>query len=275
MSEVTVRHLQLTHVEYHSELEHDSSTALATFRQSSLKYYHQRITKRIPPMKETDSMRMGSALHTALLEPEAFERLYILIPTGVLSANGAKSGGTYNVWAWEHRGKIQLKASEYDEIRWQVESVQENPLAVEKLAECNAFEESVFVDGTHHLKCRYDGVAQMDGHFLDLKRTSEPCQTWWRKIRDFDLHCQMAFYARIFRMAYGAEPVARWIIVQDKPPYECEVHRCPTELLKLGHERNIQTLKEIQHCRVTGNWYRPSASDDSPVHIPEFFYRGN
>lgn len=267
---------ELSNYEYHLDCDFDSHSALQQFRKSPLRYYHQRITKRIPPKKQSPEMRLGSVLHTAILEPAEFDRLLLVIPEEVLSKSGAKSGKSWESFEWEHRDKILLKQAEYDDIRWQVDSVNEHPTARKILDDCTSFEQSVFVDdGKHKRKCRFDAVAEVSAAYHDLKRTScESEDEFWRNVQKFGFHRQAAHYSDLFEAAYGSRPLARWIIVLDEAPFETYVRRVPKAAIELGRIENAETLRAIAKARETGNWHREGAHDDRDLYLPEYFYRG-
>lgn len=264
---------ELSNAEYHAELEHDSNSSLSLFRKSPPKYYHQRITKRIPLDKDTPAKQMGSAIHTAVLEPEKFDSVIVEIPADVLNADGHKKGNDWKVWSWNNRGRIQLTKAEIDEIRWMVDGVWGNPAARDLLKACTAFESTVMVDGEDPRKCRFDAVAEIDSFYADLKsHCFEDELEFWRSVQQFGYHRQAALYSDIFHNAYGSKPKCKLILVSKECPDDVVVRTMPAAAVEVGHIENREAFAGLRKCRASGVWLREGAHEERELFLPEFFY---
>lgn len=272
---VTAEHRPLSHAEYHSELEHDSNTSLRLFEESPARYYHTRITKRIPPKVETDAMRLGTATHIAILEPERIHELLEIIPREVLSSSGAKSGKKWDEYKAEFADKVLVKQEEFDDTRWQVESVWSNKQCRMLLERSTVKEHSIFWTDKHgrKLKCRMDAAGELDGLLVDVKRTGRTERDFWRCVQGFKYHCQAALYCQGFKAYYGIRPLFHFLIVQDEPPYEARVRTLPLDALKLGWRENKETLDRLYRCKVEGSpWESEGYAEIREVELPPFFY---
>ena len=66
--------VQLTNEEYHSKKEYISKSALDAASKSGIHYRHY---AEGPKSKPTPAMRIGSAFHGLILEPEIFEIIFL------------------------------------------------------------------------------------------------------------------------------------------------------------------------------------------------------
>lgn len=272
---VTAEHRPLSHAEYHSELEHDSNTSLRLFEESPARYYHTRITKRIPPKVETDAMRLGTATHIAILEPERIHESIEIIPPEVLSASGEKRGKAWDKFQADFAGKVLVKQSEFDGLKWQVENAWTNPAVRAALERVTVREHSLFwtTKQDYKLKCRMDAAQELDGEIIDLKRTERSEPDFWRAVKDFAYHRQAALYCHGFKSYYGVRPRFHFLIVQSKPPYECCIRTLPIEALKLGHYENQETLERLYACkRGERRWVTDGYEEIRELDLPPFFY---
>ena len=70
---------QMTNDEYHSA-EGLSRSALWLYRENPYKYWYQYLSCNYVRPKETEALRLGSLIHTAILEPHLLDELYIPKP---------------------------------------------------------------------------------------------------------------------------------------------------------------------------------------------------
>lgn len=264
----------LTAEEYHDEREHDSNTTLSWFAQSPALYYETRITGRIQPTT-TDRMRLGNATHAAILQPDKLSQLVKVIPQEVLAKNGARSGNAWKEWLAANGDAVLVKQHEYDLLRWQVDNVWQHPIASRHLRNITDCELSCFFqwNGTK-LKARFDAVDSLGGAFCDLKCTAANIGEFWRHVKKFGYHRQAALYSTAYHMLYGVMPIARWIVVQDAPPFEVWVRTVPRELIDAGALELFRIFDLLADCR---SGKRPWVSEDSLVEcdldVPSFFYQ--
>ena len=261
---------ELSNRAYHEILSHDSNSSLRLFDKSPSKYHAIRIAKTITPKPQTEEQKIGDATHTVVLQPELIEQTLIKIPAEVLAKNGARSTNEYYAWSAENAGKTQLKAAEYCEVLKMVEAVQRSIVARESnLKRCTDFELSIFDAQT---KARFDGIATVDAFFLDLKSHRwESEGEFWKSVREYSYHCQAALYSDIFEAAYGIKPVAKWLLVQNEPPYDVLVRTVPQWMIEWGRSENQRVLDELNRRREANNWNPEGYDVERDLDCPEHF----
>lgn len=267
----------LSLAEYHAEREHDSNSSLTLFYRSPALYYETRITGRIKP-KQTDQMRLGAALHTAILEPERFDEFFRPIPNHVLAKNRSRVGKAWIDWALDCSEKfgpdvILLKTKEHEQLKWQVDKILHHPIASQLLRHTTDCELTYFFEWEGHpLKVRFDGLDSIGGSFFDLKRTRSTIQDFWREVRRFGYHRQAALYSVAYELLYDVKPIERWIICHDEPPYDVYVRIVPQSLIDLGLLELRQILSQLTECRAGLRPWAPTESlVEEELELPSWF----
>ena len=151
-----------------------SSSDLKLLARSPLHYK----TAKASPHEETDAMRLGTAVHCAILEPERIDTEYVVAPEG--SDRRTKTGKAQ--WAeLEATGKTILSREEARIVQGISESVRKHPTA-SRLFTGGLVEQSCYWDQTVYYadtsaevlcKCRPDYIKDISGGYVvvDLKTT--------------------------------------------------------------------------------------------------------
>ena len=110
-----------------------SSSDLKLLARSPL---HYKTAKAIPP-KETDAMRLGTAVHCAVLEPDRFEKEYAAAPEAI--DRRTKAGKAH--WAeLEATGKVVLSGEDAQMVRGMADSVRRHPTATVQIGRASCRE---------------------------------------------------------------------------------------------------------------------------------------
>lgn len=272
----TAEHRDLSLEAYHADLEYDSPSSISLFDRSPSLYYHRRITKRIPSPAPTEAQRIGSAVHTAILEPHLFDSLFAVVPEDVLTSDGKKAGNKFKDWAVLHEGQLFLKAAEYDAHRWMIDSVWSNPAARELLGSAECCEYSVFWTDPngHKRKARFDAPLVLDNRFVDVKTTRRAGGDFYKAIADFDLHRQAAWYCEGFEAMWGTWPQVVYIAVENEVPYDTSVWTLPAAAIAVGVREIEGLLALLAECRSGRRpWVPEHYGDVRELELPAWFYQ--
>lgn len=234
--------------EYHADTDHDSPSSLSLFRASPKLYYHRRITGKLPTPEPTREMLVGTATHTAILEPELIDDLFAVPPAAVLASDGSRRGKAYDAWA-DQAAKLIVTQAEADAIRWMIDAVHAHPVASRYLAAREHAEYSLFWrDETVAGKARFDALSSADRWFMDLKTTSDPGPAWSRRAARLGVHCQAAWYSDGFRRHFGVRPTVLHVVVGSTPPYDCVCWTLDSEAIREGAQENARTVAALRAC---------------------------
>ena len=236
-----------------------SSSDMKKLAQSPLHYR----TSKAGPREETDAMRLGTAVHTAVLEPDRFLEVYVKVPEGDKRSRAVKE-------AWseiEAAGKLPLSPSDFDAIQGMARSIREHPLAGRWLsggtAEISGYwTQHIDSDGldTEILcKCRPDYIKELGNQYVivDLKttRNAEPRYFGKTAYWDYQYHISAAHYLTGMEKLRGVRAQGFiFVAVEKTPPFAVNVFEASEEFIQAGTETNQELYKIFASCQSSGNW---------------------
>lgn len=235
-----------------------SSSDLKLLARSPLHYINSKNT----PRAETPSMKLGTAVHCAILEPDRFKNEYIQAPELDKRSKAGKEAWT----ELENSGKIILTAEEYNKALEMSSAVHKHALAG-KLFTGGTAEQSVywrqpvFYNNTEILcKCRPDYVKNIKNGTLiiDLKTTRNAAthafkrQAFW----DLEYHVSAAHYMTGLKAVIGKTPDAFiFVAVENEPPYAVSVFRASDEFLERGRVKAEEMYELYAKCSSENDWH--------------------
>ena len=177
-----------------------------------------------PVTGESDAMRFGTLVHTAVLEPDLLDAYVTLDPTKVgLKADGTPAANPYMTGAWkkaaaevEADGKIPVAATDMELALRMRDAVAAHPTAAALLMSTDgASEESVFTvddDAVKH-KARFD--RRIPGAIVDLKTTSSKpgAAALGRAVLDYGYDLSAAHYLTVAELAGLDADAFAWVFV--------------------------------------------------------------
>jgi hypothetical protein len=208
--------------------------------------------KRQPDTKATDAMKLGSATHTAVFEPDRLPLEYA-IWTG-----DTRKGPKWDAFLEAAEGRTDLTEAAYHKALAIRDAVRANPLAAAYLERGEAEKTITWTDEATGLRCksRLDFLSHSLPTVVDLKTTNDISE------RAFKALCERMGYFRQLAM-YGAgavacdllvRPSAVIIAVENKAPYEVAVYRIEPDSLAGAAEEVAELLTVLKRCRETGVW---------------------
>lgn len=213
--------------------------------------------RRTHPREETAALRVGSALHCAILEPERFSVAYI--PRPDLGDGRTKAGKIRRAqWNAERPTAVVLDADEYELVARCAESARAHPAVRDALRGGCAEETLTWVDEETGLRCkgRLDYLTPMS--VLDLKSTrAETVDGFGREIAGRLYHGQLAFYldgAIAARRVPDLASQAMIIGLQTVEPYDVIPARLGSEWLERGRSLYRSLLRRYADCQAAGWW---------------------
>jgi exodeoxyribonuclease VIII len=218
------------------------------------------------PWSSTRAKEIGTAFHTALLEPERFEEEYFITEETV------RTKVAYKDAAAKFGGDKTLTKNEGESVKVMLESIRSNPSALE-LFEKEGFAEVSFFwidkETGSRCRCRFDWLT-VDGEAVDLKKTQD-CREYAfsKSLHAYRYHCQAAMYRDGFEQTVG-EPLKSFQIlaVEENPPCANILYDIDALALEYGYQEFVQALKIFALCKKTENWY--SYSGTGVVSLPEY-----
>lgn len=214
--------------------------------------------RRTHPRDETTALRVGLAIHCAILEPDRFSTAYITKPD---LGDGRTKAGKIRRAQWNASrdpNAVVLDADEYELVTRCAESARAHPAVRDMLRGGRAEEVIVWTDEETGLRCkgRLDYLAP--NYVLDVKSTSaETIGALVREVAGRLYHGQLAFYldgAIASRRLHELASQALIIGVQTVEPYDVIPARLGSEWIERGRSLYRGLLRRYADCQAAGWW---------------------
>lgn len=203
--------------------------------------------------EDTPALKLGTAIHTLVLEPARFVAEYDFIE-GDRRLKATKEA----IKEAEAAGKTVLTQDEFDALSGMQESVFKSRIAA-ALIDGATIEHSVFaeLDGVR-VKCRPDGWNVEKGVLFDLKSTEDASpEGFARTVAKYRYHVQDAFYRHVVASATGGDADDLsfiFVAVEKKPPFAVALYTLD-ELAKLqGWVSAREDLRTFREASERDNW---------------------
>jgi len=214
------------------------------------------------PNKETPAMKLGTATHCAILEPERFEIEYVEAPVLDKRTKDGKA-----LWAeLEQSGKIILTSEEYTKVTEMANSVRSHKLA-SKLISGGVSEQSIYwfqkvssldVDEIF-CKARPDYLKPMKKGYIivDIKTTQDANINEFQRKAYYKwyYHLQAAHYIRGFESVTGDKVIAFiYLAIESEAPYAISLFKAGDDYLKAGYEKTLELYELYANCVANDKW---------------------
>lgn len=234
-------------------------------------HYRHELT-RAPP-HDTDALKVGRAVHTAVFEPELFQQRFI-------TWSGDRRAGK----EWE-----QFKASNISRDILTLQQALE-VTALQSAVRSAAVAQPYLVGGRREVTLRWkveqptlfgaDGYSidckgRLDylngAGIIDLKTTRDASPeafsaAAWR----LGYLGQAAFYVDGYKAATGRTLSFTIVAVEKAPPYAVAVYSLEDDALEQGREQYRAYLDRLALCRSTGEWPGYQADRVQPLQLPRW-----
>lgn len=208
------------------------------------------------PREETAAQALGTALHTAVLEPDLFQNRYVCEPLDVAPLNAKpRATNAYKdaVAELEKDGHIVLREDVMAKVRAMANAVRGHTHARRLLERATDRELTMVWERDGHL-CRGRADLLGPGLMADLKTT--------RNLRDFSPWAitKLGYFRQAGWYWDGAAQLERalqyfyFIAVESLPPYDVGVFVLDPAAIVCGTEDCDRLMKLLGECERTGQW---------------------
>lgn len=263
--------------EYHA-LPGVSMSRLKELRRSP-QHYHWRLANAV----ETAPMRLGTAAHTAVLEPERFERQFAVWSRRSDSGNLCPRKGQYwDAFLGEHPGKTIITEDEHELAVAIAKAVHANDNAMHYLrsGEPEVTMQWKMADGR---RCRgrvdwftrcppYGLAAPVQPHLIGLK-TARDCRRFkfGNQAAVLGYHLSWGFYRDGYLAIKEVEPRVVEIVVESDAPHAVAVYTVPQDVIDQGRDEYQQLMLRLAECESTGHFPGPQEFEEE-VSLPTWVY---
>lgn len=249
--------------EEYIKIEGLHATSLKDMLVSPRLYQWRRKNKR----EDTDSLRVGRACHTAILEPDRFAFEYLVWRGSKMGRRFGKRWDEFTALA-KSAAQTILTEQQYETAIALRDAVRQHPLAKALLDEGGRKE--LTIRWTHErtgLPCvsRVDYLCSVITDVKTTKNTA-PGKFSADAVR-FGYPMQAGFYGDACAAAgLGALPF-KFLAVQNVPPYDVAVFNVPEDVLAFGRKQYEEAIDKLIACKESNTW--PGATpDEEELRLP-------
>lgn len=271
--------LGMSNEDYHAMTDVPSKSMLDLYAERPAKY-RAKLDGTLE-RKETESMRLGTAAHTALLEPHTWDARYRTL-TEALS----KNSNAYKALKAEEaeKGRVLIDQDERDAAFKMAEAVMAKLDRIAgKVGGVNPFrlkggicEGSLFWTDKAtglRLRTRPDWMIYQEGgpnFIIDLKSTRDAGEGFDKSTENFRYDVSAAFYSDGYEAVFGVPPDAYLLVCVESgaPHFTCVRYATP-EILERGRKAYNKDTAGITSCQAANEW--PDYPDDFvPMALPRW-----
>lgn len=230
-------------------------------------------------------MRLGTAAHCAVLEPERFVREFAVWTRRSENGNACPRKGQYwDAFAAENAGKLVLTEDEYHQAVTIAKAVRSDPLAMRYL---ESGEPEVTMQWTRELtrpsgvastfecRCRADWLMRIGSeHFVVGLKTARDAAPFRFGAASYKLgyHLQWAFYHDGYEALTGVQPAMKEIVVESDAPHDVVVYDIPTDVIEQGRADYETLLRQLADCHEHDEWYGAGQGREVILTLPTYAY---
>lgn len=252
---IVVPHTELTSDQYHAERVHISSSQLIHILRTPAHYQYHANNGCV---EETDLMRMGTAAHCVLLEPNEFKNRFVFAPRSYDKRKTADKGEICQI-AQNYPGKTLLEPVEVATLEKLADGIRNHAQAQMLLSAPGRPENSIFwtdqLTGLN-LKVRIDREVDVGptGTMLEVKTTDDASKSAFaRKVALMEYDVRAVMYADGMQQAYGFTPDIVWLVIERETGF-VTTYRPSPEMLHAARERYTNARIKLANAIATNSW---------------------
>lgn len=218
------------------------------------------------PEKDTDALRIGRAVHMAILQPKMFKKAFVA-PSESWGDLRTKEGKEKKAafLASVPEGAEVLTFSEMEQVKAMQHAVRTK--CIDLLRDTQR-EYSVFwKDPATGIDCKARFDAWKPGTIIDIK-TAEKADTdhFIRASLEYGYHLQAAFYrAGAIYAKQDMDPDFIFIVIEKNPPYAVHVMKAGDSFIITGETLMQDLMFKLKECQESKSWPDYETDELNPI----------
>jgi exodeoxyribonuclease VIII len=218
-------------------------------------YWH----KKNNPSQSTVPMALGSMIHHLILEPETFDKHYMIaeIPKRTTKAGKAE----YAELLEQANGRKLVAVDDFLNAQQMRHNLAKNPVVGSLLSSGAAEQATFWQDELTGVECKAkaDFLNLEKGLIIDLKTTSdlasELCFKW--TLNKYQYHLSAAFYQQGFKQVTGEKCDFFCVVVETFAPFNYAIYKIGEDLLERGYGLCREALRLYKQAESKGSFELP------------------
>lgn len=233
-----------------------SKSGLDVIARSPLHYWQQYLNPEREKREPTPAMVIGTAIHTAVLEPGEFGKRYHVAPVVDRRTKDGKAEWQLALDKAESAGADLISFDDAQTCIRIADVVRSHPTARKVFGTGQAEMSCYWTDAETGLlcKCRPDWLAMP--FIVDLKSTEDAsADGFQRSAWNWRYWVQAAWYVDGVEQATGQRPDAFVFAAFEKaPPYACAFYYADQAMLEMGRAEYRKQLRVLADCMSADRW---------------------
>ena len=215
--------------------------------------------------EDTTALMKFRAIHTAVLEPNDFDKRYVVYP------GKTRRGKDWDAFCEEHAGCEIIKADEREKILNIAEAIWNHPVAGAIFAEGEAERSIAWTDPRTGLACK-GRLDWWNPYVLaDLKSGPVNARVFAMLAAKLYYHVQLSWYSDGLAIETGYRPPVKLVVAEPEPPHAVGVFSLGTDEIAIGREVYEEWLDRVIECERAGAWPGPYPNEE-PLELPRYVY---
>lgn len=198
--------------------------------------------------EDTQALKIGRAIHAAVLTPTAYKRNWVIIPSDI--DRRTKAGKEeYALFMEVNKNKETLSADEAETVRSIAKAVRKSKAVIDLLKGTRR-EKPLFWTNDKGILCKCRVDAMRDGIMIDLKTaTDASTEAFTREALKYGYDVQAAHYIEGYEHTQnGKTPKWYFIVVEKVEPYAVNILKAGYDFIDHGIIRRNQLLQTLTEC---------------------------
>ena len=248
-----------------------SASGLKLMGKSPLHYWGAYLDPNREPREETPALKLGTAIHTAVLEPMRFADEYVVVPDSAprrptsVQLNAKKpSDDTVAAISWwekfdaDTKGKTVISRDDLATCTAISERLRQHP-AAQVLFRDGVAEQSMFWEDPDTgvlCKCRPDWLIHSVA-IVDVKSTQDASPAGFaRSVANFEYHVQAAWYLDGVKICTNDRSPSAFIFAafEKEAPHAVAFYNADPEMIELGRREYRRRLQVYANCLQSNVW---------------------
>ena len=212
------------------------------------------------PTPDTPALKMGRAIHAAVLQPKAFRNEWVCAPE--IDRRTKEGKAAYEEFMTQAEGKEIISAADYAEVQAIAAAIHADPSAVDLLKGCTTEKPLFWRDEKSGLFCKCKVDAMKPGIMIDLKTSADAStKAFTRDFFKYGYDVQAAHYLDAMQTITGEFPDWYFIVIEKAAPYAINILKADTGVIDYGSVRRDELMKKLKECRAAKSWSNYGMND--------------
>lgn len=256
--------IKLTDAEYFGEKDFFNFSLIKELLRSPLHFQEARKEEKEP----TPAMKLGSTIHTVILEPLRFANEYLEEP------QLDKRTKEYKEFAAKNQDKFLYSGKDVNPIIEKLEAIKKEnnqtayPSLLRVLNQKTINENCIFWD---NFKCKIDAYDAETKTLIDIKTTSDASpEVFERLIFNSAYNLQLAHYAKGLQTCYEVVEAFKIIAIQTSAPYDVVEYELPLDVMDYSFQKLQELYKKLENVLIFDDHTGTNNNEVVQVELPKW-----